>query len=489
MFVHPAGDPVGAIVDDDIWHGGAEFLVFVGCFGIPGPEGQAHERAVEQGASAGGDDRAVGRQANELTDAEGFIGMGENFGIGVAPFVAERDRRLEPGGKNEAFAGWVIIPELEFVFFQVFAGPARDGVGVLFVVEHRHEVVGGRATAIVAHVHDDAVLAVAGGGEFPFHRFEAGHIHTPHVDIPEPAFGVVVHQFFAIVHPFLVELISEGCDGPDGDFPRFPCRVAHFEEYFFVNGGLEQLVEVGRWAIGVSVDGDDDLARVQLAFRPGCRRFRDDAHDAHALCGGAQFCAQHTGRFALGFGAVGGAQAHVAGVDFPQQVVEHIAEVVGRRSVDTAFAVLFAECVPVVAVVLGIVEPVAYGAPGLFEDLFAFCGVVDFHFGGEGQGFLLATFCIQSGERPHPSEIEVFAFSVHLYLRGVGTAFGEFLQFFAVPFDAVQVASAGTAAGGSVEEGLAVLGDGEVALFAGETRHLYDALVDTLKVDLHGGHA
>ena len=183
MVVGVAGDPVGLVFDLDIGNAGAEFFVLVGTFYVPAPSGEADERAVHQLFAAGRDDGAVGGGTYEFADAQGFVGVGEYLGVGVAAFVAEGDGGFCPGGVDEPFADGVVVPELLFVFFRVVAGASWYCVGVLFVVEDGHEIVGGAAPAVVAYVYDEPLFSETGGGEFAFDHFEAGEVHAADMDI------------------------------------------------------------------------------------------------------------------------------------------------------------------------------------------------------------------------------------------------------------------------------------------------------------------
>ncbi len=137
--------------------------VFIGLVDIPRPEGHAHIGAVEQARPAGRNDGPEGGLAHERSVVEVFEGVGENLGVGVAVFVGEGGHRLRPGRVGEALAKRIVPAELLVVLAEVVRGAAGHGVGVPAHVEHRHEVVGRPAAAVVAHVDDEPLFVVAAG--------------------------------------------------------------------------------------------------------------------------------------------------------------------------------------------------------------------------------------------------------------------------------------------------------------------------------------
>lgn len=248
---------------------------------------------------------------------------------------------------------------------------------MLFVVEDGHQVVCGASSSVVADVYYQSFLAEAGGGEFAFDHFEAREVHAADVDISQFAAGPFFDKLFALIDPFFVEFVSQAGAEADGDLSCFSVGALYVQKDFFVDESVEQIVKIVVGLYGLAVDGGDDVACLQLACFFIGGGVGDNAVDLHACRGWGQFGADEAGGFFLCLYAIGSCKADVAGIDLAEQQVEHVAEVDAGAGVYAAIAVFCPELIPVVAVEFWVIVAIAHGAPGFFEDLFAFLYIVD----------------------------------------------------------------------------------------------------------------
>ena len=85
------------IVHNNIRYGRAQFLVFISSLGKPAAERQTHKGTINQTTPPGGNHRAIRCLPHQFADAQGFVGMRKNLGIGITAFITQRNRRFQIG--------------------------------------------------------------------------------------------------------------------------------------------------------------------------------------------------------------------------------------------------------------------------------------------------------------------------------------------------------------------------------------------------------
>lgn len=370
LFVLAGGAVLGGVGDFDI---GLELGVFeVPALGVEGAGlGDAEEDfLIDEAFPPDGGAGSGDGHADELADAEGFVGVGEDVGVGVVSFSHD-----DGGGAVPAEEG------LAAEFF-LFAGvEAEEG----FAAEEGGEVFGEPAAAVEAGVDDEGFFIGVVAEDFREEAAEGAVIHAADVDPADLAvgdfFGFGAHAFdpaFVEEFAFLTE-----ADGADDFFDLLALGVGHGEEDAFSGEAVEAFGDVFSGGDGGAVDLGDDGAGGDGVIEEGEGGAADDFEDfdADSLIGGI-------GEDAEGGGLVGGAilgvvaGAGVGGIELAEEFAEHFDEVVVVVDGRQKFLVLISVEVPIDSVEVGAVEFFADLTPDVLVHFAAFGGAIDVHFTG-----------------------------------------------------------------------------------------------------------
>ena len=168
-------------------------------------------------------------------------------------------------------------------------------------------------------------------------------------------------------------------------------------------------------------------------------------------------------------------------VQFAKDFRQHFGKVVVVADVWQEAPVVLYHCRPVTAVVVGAENLLFNLACHMAEHVFPFCGKVELHVCGEGDGFQRIALAVDFFHSVAAERIEISVL-VHFEVRIPGVGLRD---EFGLPFAQVHLPEVHAAfKGGKVIEVFAVLAEDGVAKVAGVGRKAYNAVADAVEVDV-----
>ena len=216
--------------------------------------------------------------ADQLAQAQGAEGVGEDLGVAVGAVVDEQHQRLGPlavvGTQHRALAAVALAEE-----------------GVLLGAEVVEHLVVREAAAVVAHVEHDRFLVEVVGIEGPHELVQAGFVHARDVDVAELALAQLGHALGVLFHPALVH--QAGGLGaadrlhldPAAGFRVAPGSSVTWSSTVSPTLSLSSLLSVGAVGELLAVDATDDVARLEVEAALVGRAALEDFGDLQAGAG------------------------------------------------------------------------------------------------------------------------------------------------------------------------------------------------------------